>query len=138
MEVWVIAPAVGSSVQQVKDLCRHDKEALDLVIEWTTKKPGAPVGNTNASKEDKTNTDNVSNCSKRNEKHGNSLDYTLRRLRKGFGRKSLKSRETASYFGCVFFLLGFCSSLNVGTSKRGSKRGLKPALTERAKVCSLK
>ncbi len=43
------------------DLCRHDLEALELVNIELTKKPRAPIWNTNAVKEDKTNTDtNVS------------------------------------------------------------------------------
>ena len=74
----------GATIDQLKALCKDDKEALDLIDQELTRKPGAPVGNQFASKEHKTNTDNVSNCidgHKRNESHGNSLEYTLRRLR---------------------------------------------------------
>lgn len=80
-----VLEGLGATPDQIKALCIKDLALTDLIDQELTRKPGAPVGNQFASKEHKTNTDNVSNCidgHKRNESHGNSLEYTLRRLRK--------------------------------------------------------
>lgn len=77
-----VLEGLGSSIEQIKALCQHDKEAIELIIEQTTRKPGNPSGNNQYETKEDGNTDNISNSKPRNEKHGTSLDYTLRRLRK--------------------------------------------------------
>ncbi len=76
----------GIGTGTIKDLCQHDNEARQLISDELTKKPG---GNNNpegiggkSHKEAIVNTDIISNDKPRNEQHGTSLDYTLRRLRK--------------------------------------------------------
>ena len=60
-----------------------EKDRPDLIDQELTRKPGAPVGNQFASKEEKTNHDNVMNSlSDHKATQGNSIEYTLRRLRK--------------------------------------------------------
>jgi hypothetical protein len=81
-----------NSIGHRLDLCRHDKEALDLVIEWTTKKPGGannPEGN-NQYQAKEVNHNNVMNDQTK-AIQGNSLDYTLRRLRKEAPELVMKS-----------------------------------------------
>ena len=82
-EFITTAPPEGmdTSIQRIKDLCQHDTKVRELINIEITKKPGAPVGNTNASKEE-TNHNNIMNCLDTKAVQGTSLDYTLRRLRK--------------------------------------------------------
>lgn len=78
-----VLEGLGATVDQIKALCEKDREALDLIDQELTRKPGAPVGNQFASKEEKTNHDNVMNSlSDTKASQGNSIEYTLRRLRK--------------------------------------------------------
>lgn len=75
------AGLVGA-IDQLKTLCEKDREAIDLIDQELTRKPGNPSGNNQYETKEGGNADNISNSSKRNEQHGTSIEYTLRRLRK--------------------------------------------------------
>ena len=78
-----VLEGLGATPDQIKALCIKDLALTDLIDQELTRKPGAPVGNQFASKEDKTNHDNVMNSlSDTKASQGNSVEYTLRRLRK--------------------------------------------------------
>ena len=73
---------LGATIDQLKALCEKDREAIDLIDQEITRKPGNPTGSNQYESKESGNTDNISNSSKRNESHGTSIEYTLRRLRK--------------------------------------------------------
>ncbi len=78
-----VLEGLGSSIEQVKALCQHDGEAIILINEMTTKKPGGPnnpEGN-NQHVQKEVNHNNIMNDQTK-AIQGTSLDYTLRRLKK--------------------------------------------------------
>lgn len=87
-ETFVTTPileGLGATTDQIKALCEKDREALDLIDQELTRKPGGQEGNTNNrfSQDDDTNNDNVMIRSPDTKaSQGNSIEYTLRRLRK--------------------------------------------------------
>lgn len=73
------------TVDQLKALCEKDREAIDLIDQELTRKPGGannPYGC--KGKDEGINNDNVMIDSQPEQKasQGNSIEYTLRRLRK--------------------------------------------------------
>jgi hypothetical protein len=71
----------GTTIRDLKQLCRDYPIALDWIDKACMKGAGAPVGNQNASSAE-TTVDNVHGCLEAERPAGNSRDAALRRLRK--------------------------------------------------------
>lgn len=81
-----ILEGLGATIDQIKALCEKDREAIDLIDQELTRKPGGannPEGIGGKShKEAIVNHNNVMNDKETKASQGNSIEYTLRRLRK--------------------------------------------------------
>ena len=81
-EEFVSTPALeglGMDYRSLKNLCRDDVEAVDLLDQVTKNGDGAPQGNCNA---DKTTVDNINSSIEGKRPDGTSEAAALRRLRK--------------------------------------------------------
>jgi len=72
----------GIVVERIQNLCRDDVGALDMIDAATKHEVGAPIGNQNAAKGEKTTVDNVNDCLSSDRPTGNTEAYALRKLRK--------------------------------------------------------
>ncbi len=73
---------LGSSIEQLEDICQRDPVALGLIEEASQRRPGPPKGNKNAAK---TTYDNITHCFPREyvpPSTGTSNTYAFRKLRK--------------------------------------------------------
>lgn len=74
---------LGADLDLIKRICGNDSEALDLIDQAVTGKPGGPIGNRKRSSIHNTTNDNIMVGIMSNEpKQGTSRQYAFRRLRK--------------------------------------------------------
>jgi len=71
---------LNTTIDMLRRMCDEDPEAVRMLREVTTGKPGNPTGANQHTKDERGNVDNVNSSSSKERSSGNSKDYRLDRL----------------------------------------------------------